>query len=307
MSWPASFRRLPFVNKKKQKNFVHLGHGRYRRQHPWPSIDKVFARLFEKSGRFLLRRQVALLLCGVQFLTRLPVPAQPGFSADWINRSARYFPLVGQLVGLIAALVLLLTAQIWSDLVAGLLALLTAVLITGALHEDGLADTADGLGGGRDAAHRLAIMKDSRIGAYGVLALGFATALKLLSLASLSPWAAACSLVAAHGVARAASVTVMHALPYAGDEASAKISTRTNPPGRSEVLVALALSTWPLVLLNGARALLGLAICAAVTIMMALTARRLIGGQRGDILGAVEQLCETGFLLGCAAHIGMVR
>jgi adenosylcobinamide-GDP ribazoletransferase len=253
-----------------------------------------------------MRRQMALLLCGVQFLTRLPVPPQPGFSVDWINRSARYFPLVGQLVGLVAALVLLLAAQVWSGLVAGLLALLTAVLITGALHEDGLADTADGLGGGRDAAHRLAIMKDSRIGAYGVVALGFATALKLVSLASLSPWAASCSLVAAHGVARAATVTVMHALPYAGDEATAKISTRTKPPSQSEVFIALLLCAWPLLLLSGAHALLGLMICAVLTIVMALTARRLIGGQRGDILGAVEQLCEAGFLLGCAAHIGMV-
>jgi adenosylcobinamide-GDP ribazoletransferase len=257
-------------------------------------------RFFQKAATSL-----SLLLCALQFLTRLPVPAQPGFSADWINRSARYFPLVGQLVGLVAALVLLLAAQLWSPLVADLLALLTAVLITGALHEDGLADTADGLGGGRDAAHRLAIMKDSRIGTYGVLALAFSAALKLVSLASLSPWAAACSLVAAHGVARAATVAVMHVLPYAGDEATAKINIRTKPPRRSEVVVALALCAWPLLLLNGAHALLGLMICAVLTIVMALTARRLIGGQRGDILGAVEQLCEAGFLLGCAAHIGM--
>jgi adenosylcobinamide-GDP ribazoletransferase len=270
-------------------------------------MEKIFAPLLATSGRLPWRRQMALLLCGVQFLTRLPVPPQPGFSADWINRSARYFPLVGQFVGLVAALVLLLAAHLWSGLVAALLALLTAVLLTGALHEDGLADSADGLAGGRDAAHRLAIMKDSRIGAYGVLALGFGTGLKLLSLASLAPWAAACSLIAAHGVARAATVTVMHVLPYAGDEASAKISTRTKPPSRREVVIALALSAWPLVLLNGAKALLGLAICALLTIAMALTARRLIGGQRGDILGAVEQLCETGFLLACAAHIGMVR
>ena len=243
----------------------------------------------------------------MQFLTRLPAPPQQGFTLDWINRSARYFPLVGQLVGLLAALVLLLASQIWSGLIAGLLALLTAVFLTGALHEDGLADTADGLGGGRDAAHRLAIMKDSRIGAYGVLALGFATALKLVSLVSLTPWMAACSLIAAHGVARAATVAVMHALPYAGDETSAKISTRTNPPSRNEVVIAFALSAWPLFLLSGAHALLGLALCALLTIAMALTARRLIGGQRGDILGAVEQICETGFLLGCAAHIGMAQ
>jgi adenosylcobinamide-GDP ribazoletransferase len=293
------------VNKKKPKNFTNFGPCWFRR-HP-PSMTKVFAPLFSKSGLFLLRRQIALLICAVQFLTRLPVPPQPDFSADWINRSARYFPFVGQFVGLIAALVLLLAAQFWSGLIPGLLALLTAALITGALHEDGLADTADGLGGGRDAAHRLAIMKDSRIGTYGVLALGFATALKLTSLASLSPWAAACSLIAAHGVARAATVTVMHALPYAGDETSAKISTRAKPPSPNEVFIALALCAWPLLLLNDSKALLGLVICAAVTLAMALIARRLIGGQRGDILGAVEQLCEAGFLLGYASHIGMVR
>ena len=259
-------------------------------------------RFFQKAASFFCSN-AALLLCAVQFLTRIPVPAQPGFSADWINRSARYFPLVGQFVGLIAAVVLLLAAQLWSGWIVALLALLTAVLITGALHEDGLADTADGLGGGRDPAHRLAIMKDSRIGAYGVLALGFGLGLKLVSLASLSPVTAACSLIAAHGVARAATVAVMHALPYAGDEASAKISTRTSPPGRSEVAAALVFGAWPLVLLNSPNAVLGIAICAGVTLAMALTARRLIGGQRGDILGAVEQLCEVGFLLGCAAHL----
>jgi adenosylcobinamide-GDP ribazoletransferase len=270
-----------------------------------PSVKKVFAPLFSKSGYFLLQQQFELLLCATQFLTRIPIPPQPGFSADWINRSARYFPLVGQFTGLVAAMVLLLAAQFWSGFIAGLLALLTAVLITGALHEDGLADTADGLGGGRDAAHRMSIMKDSRIGTYGVLSLGFGTALKLVSLASLSPWAAAWSLIAAHGVARAATVAVMHTLPYAGDEATAKLSTRTKPPSPNEVFVALALSAWPLLFLNSARAFLGLAICAVLTLAMALSARRLIGGQRGDVLGAVEQLCEAGFLLGCAAHIGM--
>src|ERR1700693_5396426 len=116
-----------------------------------------------------MQRQLALMLCGVQFLTRLPVPAQPDFQLDWINRSARYFPLIGQFVGLLSAAVLVLAAKFWPSWTAALIAILAATLITGALHEDGLADTADGLGGGRDAAHRLAIMKDSAIGTYGVL------------------------------------------------------------------------------------------------------------------------------------------
>jgi adenosylcobinamide-GDP ribazoletransferase len=254
-----------------------------------------------------MRRQLALLFCGVQFLTRLPIPAQPDFREDWINRAARYFPLIGQFIGIISAAVLLLASKLWPGWIASLLAILTAILLTGALHEDGLADTADGLGGGRDAAHRLAIMKDSRIGTYGVLALGFCTALKLASLTALSPWLAACSLVAAHGVARAATVVVMHALPYAGDPASAKISTQNLPPARNETLIALLLACWPLFLLGLTKTLLGISICAIVTVSMASVARRLIGGQRGDILGAVEQLCETGFLLGCAARIGIAH
>ena len=99
----------------------------------------------------------------------------------------------------------------------------------------------------------------------------------------------------------------MHALPYAGDPASAKISTNNLPPTRGEMLIALLLACWPLFLLHGAQTILGIAICAILTFAMAATARRLIGGQRGDILGAVEQLCEAGFLLGCAAKIGIVQ
>lgn len=254
-----------------------------------------------------MRRQFSLLLCAVQFLTRLPVPALACFQADWINRSARYFPLAGQLTGLLSAAALLLAAQFWSAWIAAALGLLTATLITGALHEDGLADTADGFGGGRDPAHRLAIMKDSSVGTYGVLVLGFCTLLKLASLAALSPWLAACSLIAAHGVARAATVIVMHMLPYAGDPASAKISIENLPPTRTEMWIAMLLACWPLLLLHYSNALLALALCTILTLALARAANRLIGGQRGDVLGAVEQLCETGFLLGCAAKLGVIH
>jgi adenosylcobinamide-GDP ribazoletransferase len=249
-------------------------------------------------------RQLPLLLFAVQFLTRLPVPAQPDFYPDKINRSARYFPLTGQLVGLIAAVVLLFAAHFWPMWIAATLALLTATLLTGALHEDGLADTADGFGGGHNPAQRLAIMKDSNVGTYGILALGFCTLLKLSCLASLSPWFAACSLIAAHGVARATTVTIMHTLPYAGDHASAKLSTQNAPPTRAELCTALLLAAWPLLLLHPANILLALAFCTAITWGLARLAKKLIGGQRGDVLGAVEQLCEAGFLLGCAAHFG---
>ena len=119
-----------------------------------------------------MRREVALFLTAVQLLTRVPTPGIAGFQPDWVARSARYYPLVGALVGAVAALVLLGAARLWTGALPALLAVAGGVLLTGAFHEDGLADAADGLGGGATRERRLHIMKDSRIGSYGALALG---------------------------------------------------------------------------------------------------------------------------------------
>jgi adenosylcobinamide-GDP ribazoletransferase len=252
-------------------------------------------------------RQLELFLVALQFLTRLPVPSPRRFEADAITRGARYFPLVGQIVGALSAGVLLLASRLWGGWIPALLAVAAGVAITGALHEDGLADTADGLVGGRDTAQRLAIMKDSRIGTYGALALGLGVAIRVAALSVLSPLVAALSLMAAHGVARAAAVVVMRALPYAGDAGSAKVVIAPSGPTRLEVLMAVILAAWPLVFLPPTRAVLGCVIGGILALGVALAARRLVGGQRGDILGAVEQVCEAGFLLGCAVLIGVAR
>ncbi|MBC7670091.1 MAG: adenosylcobinamide-GDP ribazoletransferase, partial [Gemmatimonadaceae bacterium] len=130
-------------------------------------------------------RQIKLFLCAVQFLTRLPAPSFADFQADWITRSARYFPLVGILVGALSAGVLLAAGQLWSGALPALLALAAGVLITGGFHAGGLAGTAHGLGGGPTPGRRLGIMKDSRVGTYGVVALGLALAIKVAALAAL--------------------------------------------------------------------------------------------------------------------------
>ena len=241
------------------------------------------------------------LICAVQFLTRLPTPPLAQFPDDAVSRAARYFPLVGQLVGAICALALLAAAQAWSGVLPALLAVALGVLVTGAFHEDGLADTADGLGGGGDPARRLEIMKDSRIGTYGALALGLVLAIKVAALAQLAPAPAALALVAAHGAARAAAVVVMRLLAYVGDIGAAK--WKPTPVGVRPLELALALGTaaWPLVLLGAPAAATGLLAAAALALALALTARRLLGGYTGDVLGAVEQVFEAGFLIGVAA------
>lgn len=247
-------------------------------------------------------RQLALLACAIQFLTRLPVPQLKAFETDWLTRSARYFPLAGQVVGALAALVLVAASQVWPPWIAALLAVGSGLLVTGALHEDGLADSADGLFGGRTPEVRVAIMKDSRIGAFGVLALGMVLGLKVAGLAALPPTTAAVALVAAHGFGRAAAAVTMWATPYA----PAGRPTRWTPSAAGvrgwEAVVAVGLSLWPLVLMEPSAAIAAVLGGAMASAAGARLAQRRLGGHTGDVLGAVEQLGEVGFLLGaCAA------
>jgi adenosylcobinamide-GDP ribazoletransferase len=245
--------------------------------------------------------QVKLLVCAIQFLTRLPTPPLSGFQADWITRAARYFPLVGQLVGGLSAFVLLLSGQVWNSWIAAVLAIATGIALTGAFHEDGLADTADGLGGGQTVGRRLEIMKDSRVGTYGVVTLVVTLTLKVLALGDLSIGHAAWALLAAHGLARAAAVMAMRLTPYAAQGEASKWRPAPQGVNSSEAASALAFAIWPLCFLPGGAIVAGLTAGALPAIVLSLIAKRLIGGHTGDVLGGIEQVFEVGFLLGVAA------
>jgi adenosylcobinamide-GDP ribazoletransferase len=176
--------------------------------------------------------------------------------------------------------------------------------LTGALHEDGLADTADGFGGGRSREARLAIMKDSRIGTYGTLALGFSMALRIAALALMTPSLAWAALIAAHAGARGAATWAMTALPYAGDPATTRITYSETALDRSAAMTALLITLAALLpaLLKAPSALFaGLILGVLGMLTIVALARRLIGGYTGDALGAVEQVAEIGLLLGLAA------
>jgi adenosylcobinamide-GDP ribazoletransferase len=258
----------------------------------------------ERSG---VRREVDRLFSALQLLTRCPTPRIADLAPDWMARSAKYFPLVGQGVGAVCTGVWLLGSRVWSAPVAAVLAIAAGAAVTGAFHEDGLADTADGLGGGRTREQRLAIMKDSRIGVFALLAVGFCIAGRVLTLASLPVAQGAWALIAAHGGGRLAAVVVMARQPYAGDPAAAKL---TPGPGRvqwAELAFAGLICVWPLFFLGLAPSLAGCVLGSVAAAWLALTAQRQIGGYTGDILGAAEQLFEIGFLLGVAALAGQGR
>jgi adenosylcobinamide-GDP ribazoletransferase len=253
-----------------------------------------------------MQKELSYFLNALRFLTIVPVPAPASdkVEPDWLTRSAKYFSTVGILVGAVAAGILLLGSGIWSGAIPAMLATAASVAVTGALHEDGLADTADGLGGGRTKEKRLEIMKDSRIGAYGVLALGFGMALRVAALAAMAPWVGAVALVAASAGGRLAAAAAMVTLDYAGDPAASRIAHSNDPPRAFEVETAVALvfvGLLPAVLTSALATLAGLLTGTILAVLLSRSALKLIGGYTGDVLGAIEQMFEIGFLLGMAA------
>jgi len=243
--------------------------------------------------------------CAAQFLTRLPVPELRPWRDDRLARSARYFSLVGLLVGGICAAVLLMAREFWPhSALPALLAVAAGTAITGGFHEDGLADTADGLGGGQTREQKLAIMKDSRLGAFGALALGLVVAAKVLALAAVeSPLAAAAVLLGAHGLGRASAVLMMVVTPYAADPDASRVRPSARGVRAWEAGVGVAIGAAPLMLLTPGVAAACVAGGVLAALLPALAARRLIGGYTGDVAGAVEQAFETGFLLAAAAAV----
>lgn len=251
-----------------------------------------------------------LFLVALQFLTRLPVRLSR-FEPAWLNDCVRHFPLVGALVGGVGALVLVGAAQFWPAWIAALLALTVTVMVTGGFHEDGLADTFDALGGAVNRDKALTIMKDSRIGSYGALALGLSLMMRAALLAVLAQrplLGAIAALLASHSLARAAAVGVMVSLPYGGDVEHAKAKPLALAVAPRNFGIALGwCGLLGLALMAAgvapARLVLALAAAAAVALLMRGWLRRRLGGYTGDGLGATEQLAEIAVLLAFTASL----
>lgn len=256
-------------------------------------------------------------LLALQFFTRIPVTgrlaAWVGYSPALLNASAGHFPGVGWVVGAWGAGVLWVVLA-WlpsgplAALVAAGLSTAATAWLTGAFHEDGLADTLDGLGGSADRERALAIMKDSRIGSYGTLGLLLVLLLKVALLALLARHgevSVAAALLAAHVLSRLAPLGVMVALPYVSEEAGSKSKPLAEEAGIATVLAGLAWSLPALLLLAwrlgvpalGTALLLSLLALAAMLRLL----RRRLQGFTGDTLGATQQLCELALYLGLAS------
>lgn len=237
------------------------------------------------------------MLTAVQFLTRLPVPGWVGHGPGQLDRAMRYLPLVGIGVGLVGAAVLTLAGAGLPRPAAALLSVAATLLLTGALHEDGLADTLDGLFGGASRDDALRIMRDSRLGTYGAAGLAVALGLKVAALSALP--AAGAALVAGHAGSRFFVVCVLAGLPYA--RAEGKAAPVAGGVGAVELAMAGCCGVLPLLLLGG-RAVPALLLAAGLAWGMARWFRRRLGGYTGDGLGAVQQVTELAILLAALWH-----
>lgn len=261
-----------------------------------------------------MTRQLRLFLVALQFYSRIPVTGRlagwMGWDPSWLGGAVRYFPLVGIVVAIGQALVYIAASTLLPHPVALLLAIAAGLLLTGAFHEDGWADFCDGFGGGNDRERTLAIMRDSRIGAYGAIGVATLLLMRFETLAHIdADWVVA-TLVCAAAFSRGCSVLVMASLRYARDESDAKAKPIAEHVTGLDTVVALAFAIAPsaaLVAWTGD----GMPVAAAGGVALLATAilrrmmRRRLGGYTGDALGAVQQLAEIGFLIGLLAVLGL--
>jgi adenosylcobinamide-GDP ribazoletransferase len=259
-----------------------------------------------------VRRQISLFIVATQFLTRLPVPTPKGFQLTWLAHSARYFPLVGALVGTINVGVWWLCRHWFPPGISIGLMLAASLLITGALHEDGFADACDGFGAGTTPEQILTIMKDSRIGVYGAIGIVVLLGLKWATLTAVPETQFPILVISAHMVSRWCATGLIWALHNVRIESDSKAQPFADSLSGSGWVLSGVIGAAPIVLLVFARTGLAFAgagaACALATLAAAVTAglaaaycRSRIGGYTGDCLGAVQQLSELVFLLIAAA------
>ena len=248
-----------------------------------------------------MRKQLHIFLNAIMFYTRIPVPKNLPYSDELLNRSTRYFPFIGWIVGGIGAIVFYGLLFVFSPELSVLLSMLATIFVTGAFHEDGFADFCDGFGGGYTRERILIIMKDSRIGTYGSIGLIGMLAAKFMSLRALDMAAIPFMLLAGHSISRLMPILVIYTSEYSRDDASSK----TKPIGKKgkgfDFLMVVIFGTLPLIFVPIEYSLLILPLLIFTTYVFRRYITRKLGGYTGDCLGALQQITEVVFYLGYVA------
>lgn len=247
-----------------------------------------------------MRRTWDELLAAFQFLTRLPVPS-PRYSTDLMSRAGKFFPLVGLIVGSLAALLYSVLAQTLPRSLLALVILTFLVLLTGGFHEDALADAADGFGGAWNRERVLEIMRDSRVGSYGAIAIGLSLLWRFVLLVNLPDARFGIYVIAAHVLCRWTALPLSHVLPPARTDGSGvTIAQRTS---RTDLIIGSILMLLAVTACLKSSAWLPIAATIVVVLLSGKYFQRRLGGVTGDCFGVSNQLSEIAvYFCGCVAR-----
>lgn len=256
--------------------------------------------------RFSVKNEWRYFLTALMFFTRIPVRFSHFDDAD-LNKATRYFPLIGIFVGAVGALVFWLSDILLPLEIALLLSMASTILLTGAFHEDGLADAVDGLGGGWSREQVFTIMVDSRIGSYGAVGLVMVLLIKYQALSYQLAVLMPVTLIAGHALSRLSAVLVMATQSYVKAEGKSKpLAIKLT---RTELMIAIFFGVLPMVFLSP-KFLVALVPVAIVWLWFSAKIKARIGGYTGDCLGAMQQFTEVAFyvgLLGCATLFAILN
>ncbi len=260
----------------------------------------------------MIKEEIKIFFTAVMFYTRIPCPQWVDHSHDYLNKASRYLPLIGWILGVATFLVLYFSLIVFPPEIAVILSMIAGILLTGAFHEDGFADVCDAFGGGYEKMRILDIMKDSRVGAYGligttlILLLKFAslTALLTLTFATLNPKIGVLLiLVSAHSISRLAAVSVVFNNAYVREDALSKSKPIAKKNTWKEILGATVFGLIPVAILAcyQYQILYALLPVLIARILLSRYFNKWIGGYTGDCLGATQQVSEIVFYLSVIA------
>ncbi len=252
-----------------------------------------------------MKKEFQIFCTTLLFFTRIPIKPMQGFDKSLLNKCTRYFPLVGYLVGIASVFVFWAAQQFWPPEIAIILSIVTGILITGSFHEDGFGDVFDGFGGGWTKPRILEIMKDSRLGTYGTVALIFMFLLKFYALLSIvehytDNWTLiAIIFITYHALARTTAITLSFILPYSREDATSKSKPLATHFTWKEVVGALFFGLVPLAfLLQFSWYFLWIIpVLSLLLLYSKYYFNKWIDGFTGDCLGAIEQFAELFILL----------
>ncbi len=237
-----------------------------------------------------MKNQLNLFFLALGFFSRIPMPNWVEYSPEKLNRSSRYLVMVGWLLGALVAALFFCAHKLFPETISLWLAMGFSLLLTGAFHEDGLADTADGFGGAFSREKKLTIMKDSRIGTYGASALVMALLGKYLLLIENSEIIIA--LLIAYPLSRATAISLIADMHYVSESDTSKSKPLANQLTKTDLTMLLLTALPALFFLPPLQATILVAVLSAVRIVAKAYLNRQIGGYTGDTLGAVQQISE---------------